>query len=61
VIAHRLATVRQADVIHVVADGRIVESGTHEKLVARGGLYSRLYDIQFKKQEKQAEPELVAV
>ena len=61
VIAHRLATVRQADVIYVVADGRITESGTHEELLARQGLYSHLYDIQFRKQEQLPEPELVAV
>jgi len=61
VIAHRLATVRQADVIYVVADGRITESGTHEELLARRGLYSHLYDIQFRKQEQHPEPELIAV
>lgn len=54
VIAHRLATVRQADCIHVVADGAISESGTHRELLARGGLYSRLYEIQFKRQEDEA-------
>ena len=61
VIAHRLATVRQADVIHVVADGRITESGTHEELLARRGLYSRLYDLQFRKQEQHVDPELIGV
>ncbi|HST51478.1 MAG TPA: ABC transporter ATP-binding protein [Pyrinomonadaceae bacterium] len=51
VIAHRLATVMRAQSIFAVEGGRIVESGTHEELLARGGLYSRLYDIQFKGQE----------
>ena len=59
VIAHRLATARKADVIHVVADGRISESGTHEQLLARGGLYSHLYEIQFRQQEKAVLEELV--
>jgi subfamily B ATP-binding cassette protein MsbA len=51
VIAHRLATVMRAQRIFAVEGGRIVESGTHEELLARGGLYSRLYEIQFKGQE----------
>ena len=51
VIAHRLATVRKADVIYVLEDGRIAEAGKHQELLARGGLYSQLYDIQFKNQE----------
>lgn len=49
--AHRLATVRKADVIYVLEDGRIAEAGKHQELLARGGLYSPLYDIQFKNQE----------
>ena len=47
VIAHRLSTVRHADQILVVDDGRIVDQGTHAELVARGGLYADLYRTQF--------------
>ena len=47
VIAHRLSTVRAADLILVVEDGRIVERGTHEQLLARGGRYAELYETQF--------------
>jgi len=48
VIAHRLATVQHASLIIVVAEGRIVERGTHDALHAAGGLYRRLYDMQFR-------------
>ena len=51
VIAHRLSTVRGADQILVVDDGRIVERGTHRQLMARGGLYADLYTTQFADQE----------
>jgi subfamily B ATP-binding cassette protein MsbA len=47
VIAHRLATVRDADRIVVMADGRVVETGRHAELHAMGGLYRRLHDLQF--------------
>ena len=47
VIAHRLSTVRSADRIAVVEHGRITELGSHDELLARGGMYSRLYQLQF--------------
>jgi ATP-binding cassette subfamily B protein len=47
VIAHRLSTVRKADQILVVVDGRIVQRGTHEELLAAGGMYETLYRTQF--------------
>lgn len=46
VIAHRLATVRRADLIVVMADGRIVQRGRHAELLAQGGLYKEIYDLQ---------------
>ncbi|MDJ0626875.1 MAG: ABC transporter ATP-binding protein [Rhodobacter sp.] len=47
VIAHRLATIRQADKIVVMDQGRVVDEGTHDALIARGGLYADLYRLQF--------------
>ena len=47
VVAHRLSTVRDADLICVVADGRIAERGTHDELLAAGGRYKRIYEAQF--------------
>lgn len=50
VIAHRLSTVQRADMIVVLDKGRIVEQGTHSELLASGGLYSTLYQVQFRKE-----------
>jgi ATP-binding cassette subfamily B protein len=51
VIAHRLHTVSHADCIHVVEDGRVVESGRHEELLRTGGRYASFYRLQLKEQE----------
>ncbi|WP_354171071.1 ABC transporter ATP-binding protein [Arthrobacter sp. UYEF36] len=51
VIAHRLSTVRDADLILLMDQGRIVEQGTHRQLMARGGLYLTLYEAQFARRE----------
>ena len=47
VVAHRLSTIRNADLILVVRDGNVVERGTHKELMQRGGFYRELYDAQF--------------
>lgn len=52
VIAHRLSTVRSADLILVIEDGRVVERGTHQDLLAAGGRYQELYRTQFEEQAK---------
>lgn len=58
VIAHRLSTVRDADQILVIDEGRIVERGKHEDLLAADGVYAELYRTQFERQAKAGEPEL---
>ncbi len=51
-IAHRLSTIIQADQILVIDGGKVTERGTHEELLAAGGLYTELYHTQFASQEK---------
>ncbi len=58
VIAHRLSTIRKADLIVVMERGRIIQSGTHAGLLAEGGKYKRLYELQFA--EEELEPGAVA-
>ena len=53
VIAHRLSTVRRADTIVVMDGGRIIEMGTHTALLARGGQYKKLYELQFADEEEE--------
>jgi ATP-binding cassette subfamily B multidrug efflux pump len=53
VIAQRLSTVRRADLILVMQDGRIVERGTHKELLQRGELYREIYELQLRQQERQ--------
>jgi ATP-binding cassette, subfamily B, bacterial len=60
VIAHRLATVLKADVIAVMEGGRIIDQGTHHELLARGGLYARLAELQFGAESQAAEKDPLA-
>jgi len=58
VIAHRFSTVKRADVIYVLKNGRIVEQGRHEALLKAGGLYATLYDLQFSQEDEVLGPAL---
>jgi subfamily B ATP-binding cassette protein MsbA len=53
VIAHRLSTVMDADLIHVIDQGKLVESGSHTELIAQDGIYARLYQLQFRDEVQQ--------
>ena len=61
VIAHRLSTVMEADLIHVIDNGRVIESGNHNQLLANNGTYARLYALQFKDQDFELESRSKAV
>jgi len=58
VIAHRLSTVRRADLIVVMERGQIIEQGTHAELLASAGHYQRLYELQFADEEELVSSEL---
>ncbi len=53
VIAHRLSTIKNADKVLVISNGKIVEQGTHDQLLALGGMYKKLYELQYKGQENK--------
>ena len=54
VVAHRLSTIREADVILVMNQGHVVEQGTHQELLAKDGFYANLYNSQFARTEETA-------
>jgi len=58
IIAHRLSTVRNADMIVVLEEGRIAETGTHDELIEKGGLYRQLYEMQFRYENGEEAPHL---
>lgn len=61
VVAQRLSTIKNADRIVVLKDGRVVEEGSHAELLARGGEYTQLYDLQYREQERRQEDILAEV
>ena len=60
VIAHRLSTVMDADLIHVIDKGKLSGSGTHAELLAKNGIYARLYQLQFSDQQMAEQARLRA-
>jgi len=58
-ISHRLSTVQHCDRIHVLADGRIAESGSHSELIEKEGLYANMWKVQEKKKGEGKNPELI--
>lgn len=60
VIAHRLSTVRRANRIAVIVAGQLSDIGTHQELLARGGLYARLYAMQFRDNDRGDIPALAS-
>jgi ABC-type multidrug transport system fused ATPase/permease subunit len=59
-IAHRLTTIRAADQIIVISDGRVAESGSHEELITRNGIYAALHRVQFESESAKPSPQLLA-
>jgi subfamily B ATP-binding cassette protein MsbA len=56
VISHHLSTIRRANIIFVVKDGTIIESGSHDDLIKLGGVYSGLYEIQSRNEQEVTAP-----
>ena len=59
VVAHRLSTIRNADEIAVIANGKIIEKDTHDKLMAKNGIYSKLYKVQFRENDLQLDQDIM--